>query len=71
MSCFSGPDVAPGPQFAHPDVSRGRGLDATLRPEAARRRRLAVHLTYPNVISKPGEILLRAVVVSNLLVAAS
>lgn len=30
-----------------------------------------LHLTYPNIIAKPGEVLLRAVVVADLLVAAS
>lgn len=39
--------------------------------EAGRRQCHELHLTYPNIISKPGEVLLRAVIVTNLLVTAS
>lgn len=43
----------------------------TQTAEAERRRCHALHLTYPNIIAEPGEVLLRAVIVTNLLVAAS
>lgn len=43
----------------------------TLTQEAGRRQCHELHLTYPNIISKPGEVLLRAVVITDLLVAAS
>lgn len=39
--------------------------------EAEQRRCHELHLTYPHIISKPGEVLLRAVIVTNLLITAS
>lgn len=56
----------------HKDVSH-RITDRTQiqTQEAGHRQCHELHLTYPNIISKPGEVLLRAVIVTNLLITPS
>lgn len=39
--------------------------------EAERGRRHRLGLTYPNIVAEPGEVLLRAVVVADLLITPS
>lgn len=46
-------------------------MTQTQTQEAGGRQCQELHLTYPNIIAKPGEVLLRAVIVTDLLVTAS